>query len=200
MASDAPRPAYRMLLGLFLAVALLGLAGAGCSGGKKLSASGTSGELPDSEVEDFTVTETDSGKTQWTLFAKSAATYTAKDLVIARTLRIDFFGIDGRKSSELVAREGELYQRTRDMLARGNVVLQTTEGWRMSTEELTFSNQRNLILSDRLVRVEKEGSVLEGVGFQSDPNLEHFEFRENVRATVRPGAARVVSPGQRSGR
>ena len=200
MASDAPRPAYRMLLGLFLAVSLLGLAGAGCSGGKKLSGSGTSGELPDSEVEDFMVTETDSGRTQWTLFAKSAATYTARDVVIARTLRIDFFGPDARKSSELVAREGELYQRSHDMLARGNVVLQTTEGWRMSTEELTFSNKRNLILSDRLVRVEKEGSVLEGVGFQSDPNLEHFEFREQVRATVRPGAARVVSPGQRGGR
>jgi LPS export ABC transporter protein LptC len=200
MASVAPRSLLRPLFGLFLAAALVGLAGAGCSGGKKLSASGTSGELPDSEVEDFTVTETDSGQTQWTLFAKSAATYTARDLVTARTLRIDFFGTDGRKSSTLVAREGDLYQRSHDMIARGQVVLQTTEGWRMSTEELTFSNKRNLILSDRLVRVEKEGSVLEGVGFQSDPNLEHFEFREQVRATVRPGAAHVSSPSSRGGR
>ena len=194
MASDAPRSMPRLRQGLFLVVALLGLAAAGCSGGKKLSGSGASGELPDSEVEDFTVTETDSGQTQWTLYAKQAATFTARDLVTARTLRIDFFGPDQRKTSTLVAREGELYQRTHDMVARGQVVLQTTEGWRMSTEELTFSNKQNLILSDRLVRVEKEGSVLEGVGFQSDPNLEHFEFRENVRATVRPGAARISSP------
>jgi LPS export ABC transporter protein LptC len=193
--ASAPRTTPHLLLGLLLAVALLGLAAAGCSGGKKLSGSGASGELPDSEVEDFTVTETDSGQTQWTLYAKEAATYTARDLVTARTLRIDFFGPDQRKTSTLVAREGELYQRSHDMLARGQVVLQTTEGWRMSTEELTFSNQRNLILSDRLVRVEKEGSVLEGVGFQGDPNLEHFEFREQVRATVRPGAARIVTPG-----
>lgn len=196
----SPRSMYRLFPGLILAAALLGLVAAGCSGGKKLSASGTSGELPDSEVEDFTVTETDSGQTQWTLYAKSAATYTARDLVTALTLRIDFFGADGRKSSTLVAREGELYQRSHDMLARGQVVLQTTEGWRMSTEELTFSNKRNLILSDRLVRVEKEGSVLEGVGFQGDPNLEHFEFREQVRATVRPGAARVSSPSSRGNR
>ena len=200
MASDAPRSTLRLILGLSLTTALLGLAGTGCGGGKKLGASGTSGELPDSQVEDFTITETDSGRPQWTLFAKEAATYTARDLVTARTLRIDFFGPDGRKSSELVAREGELYQRTRDMLARGRVVLQTTEGWRMSTEELTFSNSRNRILSDRLVRVEKEGSVLEGVGFESDPNLEHFEFREQVRATVRPGAARVASPPKRGAR
>ena len=186
MASDAPRPTLRLISGLFLATTLFGLAAAGCSGGNKLSASGTSGELPDSEVEDFAITETDSGRTQWTLFAKKAATFTARDLVTARTVRIDFFGADGRKSSELVA--------------RGQVVLQTTEGYRMSTEELTFSNSRNLILSDRLVRVEKEGSVLEGVGFKSDPNLEHFEFREQVRATVLPGATRASTRPRGDGR
>lgn len=200
MASFAPRSTLRLLVGLTLAIALFGLAAAGCSGGKKVSASGASGELPDSEVEDFTITETDSGRPQWTLFAKQAATFTARDLVTARTVRIDFFGEDGKKSSELVAREGELYQRTRDMVARGQVVLQTTQGYRMSTEELTFSNSRNLILSDKLVRVEKEGSVLEGVGFEGDPNLEHFQFMGQVRATVQPGAARSVKPSKGGGR
>ena len=187
MAPDSPRFPHRLLPALLLGLGLLAASLAGCSGGKNVSGSGASGELPDSEVEDFAVTETDSGRTQWTLFARSAATYTARDLVVARTLRVDFFGDDGKKSSELVAREGELYQRTRDMIARGQVVLQTVEGWRMSTEELHFSNSRHKILSDKLVRVEKEGSVLEGVGFESDPHLEHFEFRTQVRATVRPG-------------
>ena len=194
MASDAPRFPHRLLPALLLGLVLLAALLAGCGGGNKMSGTGTSGELPDSEVEDFTITETDSGRTQWTMFAKKASTYTARDLVVARTVRIDFFGEAGKKSSELVAREGELYQRTRDMVARGQVVLQTVEGWRMSTEELRFSNSRDKLLSDKLVRVEKEGSVLEGVGFESDPHLEHFEFRTQVRATVQPGTARTVSP------
>ncbi len=201
MALEVPKPvrrpgpmrrrgAWPLLAGLALALAVLG-----CSGGKKVSASGVAGELPDSEVQDFTVTETDSGRAQWTLFAKSAATYTARDQVSARTVRIDFFGEDGLKSSELNAREGELYQRTRDMIARGDVVLQTTEGWRMTTEELHFLNSAHRIQSDKLVRVEKEGSVLEGVGFESDPNLVHFEFLHEVRATVRPGVGQTL-PGK----
>lgn len=193
MASVAPRSAVPTLTSLLVMGLLWGTL-AGCSGGKKVSGSGAAGELPDNEVEDFTVTETDSGRTQWTMFAKSAATFSARDLVTARTVRIDFFDETGAKSSELVAREGELYQRTRDMVARGQVVLQTVEGWRMSTEELHFSNSRNRIFSDLLVRVEKEGSVLEGVGFEGDPNLEHFEFRGDIRATVRPGTARRVAP------
>ena len=199
MASVAPQTTRRSLrLGLtlgFLALGLLGTVVAGCSGGKKLSSSGTSGELPDSEVEDFSVTETDSGRPQWTLFAKNADTYTARDLVTARTLRIDFFDEKTRaKTSELIAREGELYQRTRDLVARGNVVLMTTEGWRMSTEEMHFLNSRRKITSDKLVRVEKEGTVLEGVGFESDPNLEHFEFQHQIRATVQPGAGALAEP------
>jgi LPS export ABC transporter protein LptC len=193
MASVAPRIAVAPVAFL-LVLGLIGAGLAGCSSGKKVSGTGTAGELPDSEVEDFTVTETDSGLAQWTMFAKNAATYSARDLVTARTVRIDFFDETGAKTSELVAREGELYQRTRDMVARGQVVLQTVEGWRMSTEELHFSNRRNRILSDRLVRVEKEGSVLEGVGFESDPNLHHFEFRGDIRATVRPGAGTTNPP------
>jgi LPS export ABC transporter protein LptC len=196
MASVAPQTTRRFpMLGL-LALGLAGALVAGCSGGKKLSASGTTGELPDNEVEQFYVTETDSGRTQWTLFAQHAATYQARDLVIVRGVRVDFFNEKGEKSSELVAREGELLQRTRDMVARGNVVLLTTEGWRMSTEEMHFLNSRRRITSDKLVRVEKEGTVLEGVGFASDPNLEHFEFQHQIRATVQPGAGALAAPKQ----
>lgn len=194
MPSAAPFVLRRAVVLLLAGLAVAGMV-AGCGTGKNVSATGASGELPDSEVEDFTVTETDSGRAQWTLYSRQAATYTARDLVTARTVRIVFFDENGEKSSDLTAREGELYQRTRDMIARGNVVLETVEGWRMTTEELHFLNSRDRIVSDKLVRVEKEGSVLEGVGFESDPNLEHFEFRHQVRATVRPGAAQIVAPG-----
>ncbi len=199
MPSDAPRFPHRLFPALLLGMGLMVAALAGCGGGKQVSGMDASGELPDSEVEDFTVTETDSGLTQWTLFAKRASTFTAKDLVTARTVRIDFFDDVGKKSSELVAHEGELYQRSRDMVARGKVVLQTVEGWTMRTEELRFSNNLDRITSDKLVRVEKEGSVLEGVGFESDPHLEHFEFRDQVRALVQPGAARSVTTAPRKG-
>ena len=163
---------------------------AGCSGAKKASPVGSGAELPDQEVTDFVLTETDQGRPQWTLYARYAATYQAKNLVIARDIRVDFFDDRAVRSSELTAHEGEIQQQTRDMTARGNVVMQTTEGTRMTTEELHFSNDRQLITSDRLVRVERDGDVLEGIGFASDPNLHHFEFKTRVHATVhgRPGA------------
>jgi LPS export ABC transporter protein LptC len=81
------------------------------------------------------------------------------------------------------------------MTARGNVVLTTTEGTRMNTEELHFGNQAQQITSNRLVRVEREGDALEGVGFSSDPDLKHFEFRSKVNATVRSKSGALIETG-----
>jgi LPS export ABC transporter protein LptC len=178
---------------------LCALLAAGCSTGKRTKVIGTGAELPDQEVTDFVLTETDQGKIQWTLYARYAATYQAKNLVVSRDIRVDFFDDKGARSSELTANEGEIQQQTRDMTARGKVVLQTTEGTRMTTDELHFSNTLQQITSDKLVRIDRGGDVLEGVGFASDPDLHHFEFKTQVHATVR-GKSGALIESRREGK
>ncbi len=171
-----------------LCLAAACLAGAvGCSSPRTAAPQASAVELPDQEVSDFVLTETDQGRPVWKLYARYAATYEAKNLVVAPAVRVDFFDEDGSKSSELTAREGEIQRQTRNMTARGNVVLQTSEGTRMSTEEMRFLNREQKIVSpiEQQVRVERGGDVLTGYGFESDPRLEHFEFKRQVQATVR---------------
>ena len=158
---------------------------AGCDQGRRAVPGASQGELPDQEVSDFVVTETDAGRPEWTLYARSAGMFNARGLVVAQGVRIDFFDNTGKRSSTLTAREGEMHQARRDMVARGNVVLQTTEGTRMTTEVLQFLNEEQKIVSDQLVRVERKGDVLTGYGFESDPELKHFEFKREVKAVVR---------------
>ncbi len=180
------------------AVALVALGFlAGCGRRAALGPAGSSGELPDTEVNDFALTETEQGRPEWKLYARYAATYSARDLVIARAVRVDFFDDRSQRTSTLTAREGEINDRTKNMTARGNVVLETTEGTRLSTEELRFLNARQKILvpRERLVRVEREGSVLTGYGFESDPDLRHYEFMSRVKVTV---LAPANEPGSRS--
>jgi LPS export ABC transporter protein LptC len=156
----------------------------GCERRGRVDPGVSTGELPDQEVADFSVTETDQGSPQWTMYARSASVFSARNLIVAHGVRVDFFDQDGKRSSTLTAREGELHQLRRNMVARGNVVLQTAEGTRMSTEQLRFLNREQKIVSDDFVRVERGGDVLTGIGFESDPRLEHFEFKRQVRATV----------------
>lgn len=178
-----------------LACCLLGLV-AGCGRQNRVAPAQSGVELPDQEVSDFALTETDEGKPQWKLYARYAATYNARNVVVARSIRVDFFDEKGTKSSELTAREGEIQQQTRDMTARGNVVLQTTEGTRMSTEELHFLNKRQKVVSpdDQMVRVERNGDVLTGYGFESDPDLRHYEFKSKVQAVVRTKSGAILEP------
>jgi len=179
-----------------IAVPLIALLLAGCGGQRGFESPGDSGELPDQEVRDFVLTETDQGTPVWTLYAREAATYQARNTVIARAIRVDFYDEDGERTSELTASEGEINQRTRDMTARGNVVIQTEEGTRMSSDVLSFNNRDQLILApdDQLVRVEREADVLTGYGFESDPELKHFEFKRQVRARVRPRSDGLIGP------
>jgi LPS export ABC transporter protein LptC len=143
------------------------------------------GELPDQEVSDFEATETDQGQPQWKMYARSAATYRARNTVVARGLRIDFFDEKGQRASTLTAREGEMNDLTHDMIARGSVVIQTTEGTRMTTDQIQFHNRIQRIRTDSFVRVDRRGDVLTGWGFESDPELKDFTFKREVKATVR---------------
>jgi LPS export ABC transporter protein LptC len=181
------------------ALALLLLAVAGCGTERSSVPSRAAGELPDQEVSDFVLTETDQGAPQWKLYARYAATYNARNVIVARAIRVDFFDEQGARSSELTAREGEIQLQTRDMTARGNVILQTGEGTRMSTQEIRFLNRTQMIVSpiEQMVRVERAGDVLTGYGFESDPGLKRFEFKRKVQATVRTRSGGGVS--ERSG-
>lgn len=192
-----PRDASARLWFRIAAAGLLSVAIVSCDQARRAMPGATSGELPDQEVSDFSVTETDAGKPEWTLHARSAAMFNARNILSARGVRIDFFDDKGKRSSTLTAREGEMHQVRRDMVARGNVVLQTTEGTRMSTESLRFLNETQKIVSDEFVRVERQGDVLTGYGFESDPEFTHFEFKREVKAVVRTRSGGSVE--QRNG-
>ncbi len=183
-----------------LVALVLALLAAGCGAERAKSPSQAVGELPDQEVSEFVLTETDEGAPQWKLYARYAATYYGRNVIVARAIRVDFFDEQGARSSELTARGGEIQLQTRDMIARGDVVLQTRDGTRMSTQEIRFLNRAQTIVSpiEQMVRVEREGNVLSGYGFESDPGLKRFEFKSKVQATVQTRSAGAVT-GPRGG-
>jgi LPS export ABC transporter protein LptC len=180
------RHAALLLLALVLA--------AGCGERHELAPSGQSGALPDQEVEDFAITETDAGTVEWKLYAQQAAMFDVRNTITAHGVRVDFYDDKGKQSSRLTAREGEINQVSRDMTARGNVVILNSDGTRMSTQSLRFLNREQKIVSDELVRVEQKGNVLSGVGFESDPNLKHYQFRTQVTGTVRSRVETFLKP------
>ena len=165
-----------------LALALLALAG--CQSQPASTPSGADVRLPDQEARDFTLTESLEGRKNWTLWASYAAMYNDQSLVDAKTVRIEFFDKEGKKFSTLVAKTGRVHQRTNDLEARGDVVVTTESGIRMETDSLRWQNTAGKIVSDGFVKVTRQHDVVTGYGFESDPSLDHFHLRREVRAEV----------------
>jgi LPS export ABC transporter protein LptC len=176
---------------------LLGLGLSGCDESPQTGLS--SPDFPDQEVRSFTLTQSVEGKRQWRLTAGSAATYRDRGIIVAQNVALDFFDDDGSVYSHLVAREGEIESATNNMMARGDVVVTTTNGTRIETETLQYLNEEERIISDDRVTVTRGGDVLSGIGFESDPSLEHFEFRQQVRAKVTSPSSRSDSDGREGG-
>ena len=147
-------------------------------------------KIPDQEARDFTLTETSEGKKNWTLWASYAAMYNAKNLVDARTIQIEFFDSKGKRYSKLVADQGLVDQRTNNLEAVGHVRIVTETGVHMETDSLHWINNTQKIISESFVKVTRNRDVVTGYGFESDPNLDHFHLKREVRAEVRDAGGR----------
>lgn len=178
--ADGARTIVTVLLAVLLVVPTVG-----CRRQPTSNPSAGDVRVPDQEARDFTLTESLEGRKNWTLHAVYAAMYNNQSLVDARTVRIEFFDKDGKKFSTLLADEGRVYQRSNDLEARGHVRVTTESGIFMETDSLRWQNARGKIVSDGFVRVTRQHDVVTGYGFESDPSLDHFTLRQEVRAEVR---------------
>ena len=100
--SDTERshaPARRRIAGL---VVLVVLAAAGCSSDEPVMTTPRAANLPSQEVTDFEMKESDTGKPEWILVSKYAATYTG-GLIVARDVVIDFYDRGGHPNPGLDA-------------------------------------------------------------------------------------------------
>jgi len=174
-------------LGLLLAT----LAVAGCGGDGDIPSQLAPSNAPDQEVRGFTLTESVGSVMRWRLTARSAATYRNKGVIVAQSVGIDFFDASGKPYSHLTADQGEIHPSTNDMVATGHVSIVTNAGTRVETPSLRFLNKEQRVVSEDRVTVRRGGDVLSGVGFESDPSLDHFEFKTKVSAQVKSATGHI---------
>ena len=110
------------------------------------------------------------------LVAEQLYFYNDDGKVYGDTIQVSFFDASGAFQSMLTALEGEMSQRSDDMIARGNVVVRGSDS-RIVTEELHYDPQRNLVSSDKPTEIFQQGNVIRGSGVESDPALTNIRIR-----------------------
>lgn len=185
----------RMVTGrsAFFSLALLAsLAGAsGCSR-ESAAPAPTAGRVgPDEIIEDLQMTESSAGARTAVVHARRASIYQYDGRTEIEGLDVDFYEAGGRKYSHLKSDRGTLNQNTNDMKAEGRVDIVTVEGVHVEAPVIQYWSATQKLVSDALVKVtDKNGSVITGVGFESDTKVTHYRVGK-VNATLRPS-----DPGQ----
>jgi len=113
---------------------------------------------------------------------------------------ITFFTATGAKDAVLTARHGTSNTRSNNMIARGNVVVVSEDGRRLTTEELIYNQFKNEISSDSAFVLTEPDRRLEGVGFRSDPNMKNIQILKGASGFARgvttqaPGTGTTPAP------
>ena len=172
--------------------ALVALA-SGCKRAKEPTAATTSpmADSADQVMFGARAILTDKGLMRAELFGDTAYFFDDNTRVEMRTVKTNFFTTAGAQSAVLTSKEGT-YRTQGSMEARGDVVVVSTDGRRLTTPQLRFDQSRNEISSDSAFVLTEPGRRVAGVGFVSDPNMNNVR----ILKTTSGSTERVTIPGQ----
>lgn len=123
---------------------------------------------------------TDRGVLNAELEADTAFFFDENTRIELRVVKLTFYTRTGERNSVLTGKEGTYNTRQSQMEARGNVVVVTEDGRRLTTEQLRYDQIRNEISSDSAFVLTEPGRRLEGVGFTSDPNMNNVRVHRLI--------------------
>ena len=166
------------------------LAGTAACSSKSPTALSASAALPDSAEQvmyGLKNQQTTGGVRKSVLYADTAYFYNDNTLVDLRRVRLVFFSSTGDSNGVMVGRTGHYDTRTQRVEGRGDVVVTSTDGRRLTSPHLVYERSVNQISSDTSFTFNEPGRTLEGIGFRSDPQLRNVQVLKGARGrTVVP--------------
>ena len=167
-------------------VAVLAAIALGCSPGEDPVSERGFRDLPADHVAlDVDIPITELGSLRARIHADTAYIWedSAKTLMFPVDLKL--YDQNGAETAHLTSDEGEHDSRTNRMVARGNVVLVTTEGdRRVLTEELHYDPRAGRIWSDVHTVLFEGESRLEGSGFRANEDMSNVEVFESTGENI----------------
>lgn len=137
---------------------------------------------------------TDKGLHRARLNADTAYFFDENTRVELENVHTTFFNSAGARDAVLTSLRGTYNTRVGMMIARGNVVVVSEDGRRLTTSELSYSQPANQISSDSAFVLTEPNRRLEGIGFRSDPNMRNIQILKGAS-----GVARNISTGPATG-
>ncbi|MCX5782482.1 MAG: LPS export ABC transporter periplasmic protein LptC [Elusimicrobia bacterium] len=136
-------------------------------------------QVPDQAIENFTVTETVSGKRHWVMEAPSAKIFEEQKKAILISPAIKFYK-KGEYLSTLTAEKGSIDMNTYDITGEGKCFLNTAKGENLETTNLKYLSQAQKIVTDEKVKIVQKGNTVYGKGLEATPDLSTITIKNQT--------------------
>jgi LPS export ABC transporter protein LptC len=152
-------------------------------------------ELPEQELFDATITFYQQDKLSTVLKAGRIRKYEKKYTVLMDSgIVCDFYDENGEHTMTLWADSGRANERTRNMIATGNVVAVSDSGQQLESSVLRWDQATRRIICDAPVKISSPTDTLYGTSFVSDQHLKNWTLERPEGITFRERPPTVEGP------
>lgn len=146
--------------------------------------------MPTQESWDVEYVYTDSGKVTARMTAPFLREIKSKDnpdqaeLEMPEGVKLRVFNKNtGLEESLLTARYAKINQQTGLAEARGDVVIVNSEGARLETEELFWQRDKDIIMTEKFVKITTKDEILYGEGLEANSGFNTYKIFK-IRGTI----------------
>ena len=139
-------------------------------------------ETADLTLEEIHYVETKGEKKAWELTAKSGQHFSETDYTTLEDLMVTFYAEGGRIIT-LKGNEGSMKGR-KEIEVRGDVVITSSDGYRVTTDSLHFDDEQRRITTEDPVLLEGKGLRVKGVGVVVDLNTQKLSILRKVETVI----------------
>jgi LPS export ABC transporter protein LptC len=119
---------------------------------------------------------TDHGVQRGEMFADSAYVFDENTRFELRKVRATFNTTTGVKDGTMVGDRGRYNTQQQILEGFGHVVITTNDGKRLTSPHVRYNQLANEVSSDSAFTLVQPQRTVSGVGFRSDPQLNHFQI------------------------
>jgi LPS export ABC transporter protein LptC len=167
-----------------LALAFMLVLFPGCGREKKIKPNLPLGDKADSVpnfvMENFTLKSAQKGEVKWEVNAKGAQIFELKKKAYAQGFVMNYLD-EANSKTVLYGDRAIINTDTNFMEITGNVKAISGDGAVIETQKLFWDDRLKKMYTEEAVKVTRDGTVLRGIGLESDAGFKNLEIKKQVR-------------------
>ena len=138
----------------------------------------------DMRMEKIRFVEDKQGQKTWELEANSVQQYQDQNLIVLEDVKVTFYSKEGQ-TFFLTGKKGKVDQSSRNVELVGDVVLTSSDGYRLKTHSISYRHSEKLVSTSDPVDIEGEQIRLSGIGMLVNMEAKTFKVLSQVKTQLK---------------